>query len=79
MVDNAMQCRLQKLDRHDYAVTFTDAQWAALEQAFPDGVCNWKEKPVGWKNHSTPWLTYEAGPGGKKLGHAPESHPGPPH
>ena len=79
MVDNAMQCRLQKLDRHDYAVTFTDAQWAALEQAFPDGVCNWKKKPVGWKNHSTPWLTYAAGPGGKKLGHAPESHPGPPH
>ena len=73
-VDNAMQCRLQHLERHDYAVMFTDAQWASLQSAFPDGVCDWHAKPVGWKNHSTPWLTYAGGPGGKPLGHAPDSH-----
>ena len=78
-VDNAMACHLQKLDPADYSVTFTPDQWARLQAAFPDGVCNWNAKPLKWKNHSTPWLTYEAGPGGKKLGHEPESHPGPPH
>ena len=61
-------------------MTFTDAQWArAASRRSRDGVCDWNAKPVGWKNHSIPWLTYEAGPGGKPLGHAPESHPGPPH
>ena len=39
--DNAMQCSLQPLDRASYSVTFTDDQWARLQAAFPDGVCDW--------------------------------------
>jgi hypothetical protein len=31
--------------------------WARLQQAFPDGVCNWSKPPVGFK-HSKPWLTF---------------------
>ena len=78
MVDNAMQCRLKALDPTDYTVTFTPDQWARLQAAFPDGVCDWSAPPVGWENHSIPWLTYAAGPGGEPLGRTPESHPGPP-
>ena len=76
-VDNAMACRLKDLDAADYSVTLTADQWARLQAAFPDGVCDWSAPPVGWRNKSLPWLTYQAGPGGTKLGHAPDSHPGP--
>jgi hypothetical protein len=77
LVDNAMQCTLEPLDRTAYSVTFTDAQWAQLQQAFPNGVCDWSRPPVGFQA-SIPWLTYAGGPGGQPLGPAPESHPGPP-
>jgi hypothetical protein len=78
MVDNAMQCRLKELDPADYTVTFTADQWTRLQAAFPDGVCDWNAPPVGWRNHSIPWLTYASGAGGEPLGHAPGSHPGGP-
>jgi Tannase-like family of unknown function (DUF6351) len=75
LVDNAMQCQLKALDRTAYSVTFTDAQWARLQAAFPNGVCDWSLPPVGFQQ-STPWLTYESGPGGQPIGPAPTSHPG---
>jgi Tannase-like family of unknown function (DUF6351) len=76
LVDNAMACRLKPLNRTAYAVTFTDAQWTRLQQAFPNGVCDWSQPPVGFQP-SIPWLTYAGGPGGQPLGAPPESHPGP--
>ena len=78
MVDNAMACRLEPLDPASYNVTFTPSQWAALQGAFPDGVCDWSEPPLGWNPHSIPWLTYEKGPGGRPLGHPHGPHAGPP-
>jgi hypothetical protein len=76
MADNAMQCQLEPLDRADYPVTLTDAQWTRLQQAFPDGVCDWSKPPVGFQP-SIPWLTFEGGPGGEPVPPAPDSHPGP--
>jgi hypothetical protein len=29
-----------------YSITFTDQQWAALESAFPSGVCDWSMSGV---------------------------------
>jgi hypothetical protein len=77
MVDNAEQCQLKPLNAADYSVTFTAAQWTSLQQAFPDGVCDWSQPPVGWQS-SIPWLTFAGGPGGDPVGPAPVSHPGPP-
>jgi len=77
LADNAMQCRLRPLDAADYAATFSAGQWARLQQAFPDGVCDWSRPPVGFQE-SIPWLSFAGGPGGEPLGPAPESHPGPP-
>jgi hypothetical protein len=76
LTDNAMQCQLKPLDPADYTVTFSAGQWTALQQAFPDGVCDWGLPPVGWQP-SIPWLTFAGGPGGEPVGPAPESHPGP--
>jgi hypothetical protein len=61
-----MKCRLKPLSRFDYAVSFTDEQWAALNAAFPTGVCDFSKRPVGFQA-TVPWLTYEREPGGRPL------------
>jgi len=71
-----MKCQLKPLNRADYNVTFTDAQWAALQSAFPTGVCDFTMPGVGFQPN-VPWLTYAAGPGGVPLGDAPVSLPRP--
>jgi hypothetical protein len=77
MTDNAMQCTLEPLNRSSYPVTFTDAQWSTLQQAFPDGVCDWSSPPIGFEP-TVPWLTFAGGPGGQPIPAPPTSHPGPP-
>jgi hypothetical protein len=58
-------------------VTFTDAQWAQLQKAFPSGVCDYT-KPGVEQQPSIPWISFADGPGGKPLGPAPRSRPGAP-
>jgi hypothetical protein len=75
--DDVLKCQLKPLDPQDYPVTFTADEWAALQQTFPTGVCNYNA--VGVKQHgTTPWLTYQNGSGavvygGRPLGPAPAS------
>jgi hypothetical protein len=40
-VNDTLKCTLKPIDLDDYTVTFTDVELARLEQAFPDGVCDW--------------------------------------
>ena len=68
-----MKCKLKALNRNDYNVTFTDAQWAALQGAFATGVCDFAQPGVGFQPN-VPWLTYAGGPGGVALGDPPVSH-----
>ena len=44
-----MKCQLKPLDRADYNVTFTDAQWVALQATFPTGVCDFSKPGVGFQ------------------------------
>jgi hypothetical protein len=60
-----------------YPVTFTDTQWAALQQAFPTGVCDFS-KPGVDQVPTVPWQTYQDDAnggaviyGGRPLGPAP--------
>ncbi len=71
-----MKCQLKPLDRADYNVTFTDAQWLAMQATFPTGVCDFSKPGVGFQPNA-PWLTYANGPGGVPLGAAPLSMPRP--
>jgi hypothetical protein len=77
--DDVLKCQLKPLVQDDYPVTFTADEWAALQQAFPTGVCNYNSPGV--KQHgATPWLTYQNGSGavvygGRPLGPAPVSKP----
>ena len=72
------KCRLQPLRQSAfYPVTFTAAQWSALEQVFPGGVCNFATPGVDQAG-TIPWLTYQSDPagtgvvyGGTPIGPAP--------
>ena len=72
LTDDIIQCQLTPLSRKAYNVTFTDAEWAQLQQAFPHGVCDYSKPGVG-QQPAIPWLTFAGGPGGKPLGPAPVS------
>lgn len=72
--NDILKCQLEPLDRADYPLTMTDAQFATLQDAFPTGVCDWSQPGVG-ETETVPWLTFEDGPGGKPLGPAPRSEP----
>jgi hypothetical protein len=77
--DDVLKCQLKPLNRADYPVTFTDAQWTELQQAFPTGVCDYSKPGVGQGPTST-WMTYQDSQGhviygGRPLGPAPASAP----
>ncbi len=69
---DVLKCQLKPLQRFDYNVVFTDAQWARLNAAFPNGVCDWSKPGVG-QRANVPWLSYADGPGGEPLGRAPKA------
>ncbi|HUR51917.1 MAG TPA: DUF6351 family protein [Mycobacteriales bacterium] len=77
LTEDVLQCSLKPLRRDDYAVGFTDAQWAALKKAFPRGVCDYSRPGVGQRG-AIGWLTFQdlkgkVVYGGKPLGAAPRS------
>jgi hypothetical protein len=57
-----LKCQLKPLDRADYAVAFTDTEWARLERLFPDGVCDWSKPGVGQEVKPRTWLSYGPSP-----------------
>jgi len=80
LTTDANQCSLKPLRRTDYyPVSFTDAQWAQLQEAFPKGVCDYSRPGVDQVG-TIPWLTYQSASGdviygGRPLGTPPRSVP----
>jgi hypothetical protein len=78
MTDDILECQLKPLRKGDYApITFTADQWAALQKAFPQGVCNYNKPGVDQRG-AIPWLTYQNRHGhviygGRSLGAPPRS------
>jgi hypothetical protein len=78
--NDIVKCRLKPLSRDDYeGVTFTDDEWARLQQTFPGGVCDWS-KPGIKQQRNRAWLTYQDRRGrviygGRPMGPAPRSVP----
>ena len=74
LADDVLKCRLRPLERDDYAVAFSDAQWSRLRAAFPAGVCDYDRPGVG-QRPPVRWPTFADGPGGNPLGPPPASRP----
>ena len=77
--NDVVKCRLKPLNRGAHSATFTDAEWAQLQHAFPDGVCDWSKPGVGQQDN-IPWLTYQDADGkvvygGRPMGPSPHSVP----
>jgi hypothetical protein len=78
LTEDVMKCHLKPMRRSDYPVTFTNAQWNRLKQAFPSGVCDYRRIGVAQRG-AIPWLTYQDRRGrviygGKPMGPPPRSH-----
>ena len=77
MTLDTFKCQLKPLNRVDYVlsngalVDFTDEEWGKLNQAFPNGVCDFS-KPAVVQQPSQPWVSFAGGPGGQPLGDAPK-------
>ena len=77
--DDVAKCQLKPLLESDYyPIRFTAEEWAALQEVFPTGVCDYS-KPGVEQQDTIPWATFADGPGGQPMGPAPVSVPfGPP-
>jgi hypothetical protein len=70
---DTFKCQLKPLDPADYpGISFTEEEWAKLQEAFPTGVCDFS-KPAVAQQPSLPWVSFAGGPGGEPLGDAPGS------
>jgi hypothetical protein len=56
--NDVVSCRLKPLDRADYVVDLTPAEWAELERVFPDGVCDWSAPDAHGGEHQGTWLSF---------------------
>jgi hypothetical protein len=78
--NDTTRCNLMPLDRSAYGdVTFTDDQWARMQEIFPQGVCDFTKPGLG-RHPTSPWQTYQDARGrviygGRPLGPAPRSKP----
>src|SRR5262245_51280741 len=65
--NDVLKCQLKPLNRTEFKASFTDVQWARLQQAFPDGVCDYTKPGVAQQPPKAAWLTFASGPGGTPL------------
>jgi hypothetical protein len=78
--DDTIKCELQPLDRASYApATFSDAEWKAMQDTYPSGVCDYA-KPGVDRVPTVPWQSYQDADakvvyGGRGLGAVPRSKP----
>jgi hypothetical protein len=56
--NDIVKCHLMAPDRDAYAVAFTDDQWQALLDTFPDGVCDWSQPGVGQVPLEDMWIRF---------------------
>lgn len=62
LTNDVLKCQLKPLNRADYAVQFTDAEWSRMERIFPGGVCDWSRPGVGQVPQIGTWLSHGPSP-----------------
>ncbi|MCU1460107.1 MAG: N-acetylmuramoyl-L-alanine amidase [Acidimicrobiales bacterium] len=79
LTDDVLQCQFKPMNKADYRVAFSNAQWTRLQRAFPNGVCDYSKPGLAQRGALT-WQTYQDRSGtvlygGLPLGPAPQSVP----
>jgi hypothetical protein len=57
LTNDRLKCELKPIDRKDYKLPLSDAQFGSLNAAFPQGVCDYSKKGIG-QGPSRTWLSY---------------------
>lgn len=47
LTNDVLKCQLKPVARGDYAVSFSDPEFARLQAVFPEGVCDWSKPGAG--------------------------------
>jgi hypothetical protein len=63
MSEDVMKCTLKDVDRSDYP-PLTDEEFAQIQAAFPEGVCDYSKPDVGAQPRTQTWLSWGSGPPG---------------
>ena len=58
LTNDVVTCRLKPLDRADYQVVFTDAEWSQLLATFPDGACDWTQPDAYAEGYQGTWRSF---------------------
>jgi hypothetical protein len=58
LTNDIVSCRMKPLDPADYTVSFTPAEWASLQEIFPDGVCDWTQPDAHAEGYQGTWLSF---------------------
>jgi hypothetical protein len=56
LADDAIVCALKSLQRTDYPVEFSGAEWATLEEVFAEGVCDYSQRGMAQEAVDGPWV-----------------------
>jgi Tannase-like family of unknown function (DUF6351) len=57
-MDDVFKCQLKAIDPRDYKQALSSQQLAALQSAFPEGVCDWSKEAVGRAKLAGTWAVY---------------------
>ncbi|MBS24792.1 MAG: hypothetical protein CMQ28_04030 [Gammaproteobacteria bacterium] len=62
LANNIVSCHLRPINSADYAVGFTQVQYAELSEVFPEGVCDWSKGDVSNAIHQGTWVSFGPSP-----------------
>ncbi|MCP2635661.1 DUF6351 family protein [Microbacterium sp. HD4P20] len=57
LLADGLKCELTDTERADYPA-MSDEQWQRLTAVFPDGVCDWTQRPQGYSELEGTWLSF---------------------
>ncbi len=62
LANDIVSCQLKPLDPQDYKQTFSAEELLALEEIFPDGVCDWSKPDAHASHFQGSWLSFGPSP-----------------
>ena len=62
LANNIVSCQLRPINSADYAVGFSQTQYAELNEVFPEGVCDWSRGDVSAATHQGTWMSFGPSP-----------------